>query len=345
LIRRCAYGNNRRRDNVHSIVIRNGNPPSEYDLTPIQASIRRMMEEGILVHGGTAYALRSPLGAMSLEDRREYIENVLRTKVRISIDFGFSVNAVLFARPVTYNTPHLSLHSIMFLLQRVILTTNQSKSGGRSNKQESTDDNHVVITKSANDDNLSDDGGSNENQCAICLTEYVDGDEISMAHNRLCNHVFHKACISNWLLNHEECPCCRNEYLSFNDDDDDHEGAAAAEQPRALNVPAATNSTDPTTDDEENSTLGRGMRLFYQFTGRVAPTSNADTTTEVELPTTMVDSAAVNISSENTVDPPAAYHEDSDDDELCISDSSDSSSEDDVETPQQAEREYSIEQL
>ena len=62
-----------------------------------------------------------------------------------------------------------------------------------------------------------DDDSSNENRCSICLTEYADGEEISLSHNRLCKHLFHTSCISEWLLTHDECPCCRNEYLSFSD--------------------------------------------------------------------------------------------------------------------------------
>lgn len=55
--------------------------------------------------------------------------------------------------------------------------------------------------------------------CSICLAEYNDGDEICWSHNDKCNHFFHKACIQTWLLTHEECPCCRRDFLCLWDEE------------------------------------------------------------------------------------------------------------------------------
>ena len=52
-----------------------------------------------------------------------------------------------------------------------------------------------------------------ELQCPICLDEFHDGDEICVSQNQQCRHVFHHVCIKEWLLRHEECPCCRNNFL------------------------------------------------------------------------------------------------------------------------------------
>ena len=49
--------------------------------------------------------------------------------------------------------------------------------------------------------------------CPICINEYDDGDEICWSQNPDCNHFFHCECISEWLLRHDECPCCRNNFL------------------------------------------------------------------------------------------------------------------------------------
>ena len=49
-------------------------------------------------------------------------------------------------------------------------------------------------------------------ECNICLEEYKVGDKIGWSYNDKCNHVFHKACIIEWLLEHENCPICRNKY-------------------------------------------------------------------------------------------------------------------------------------
>ena len=59
--------------------------------------------------------------------------------------------------------------------------------------------------------------------CAICLCEYQHGEEICWSSNTKCYHVFHKSCIHQWLLQHDECPYCRKAYLVDDDDDDEKE--------------------------------------------------------------------------------------------------------------------------
>ncbi|GKB87966.1 RING-H2 finger protein ATL8-like protein [Tanacetum coccineum] len=44
-------------------------------------------------------------------------------------------------------------------------------------------------------------------ECAICLGEYVDGDEIRVLPQ--CGHGFHVGCIDKWLNSHSSCPSCR----------------------------------------------------------------------------------------------------------------------------------------
>ncbi|KAF8405582.1 hypothetical protein HHK36_010489 [Tetracentron sinense] len=43
--------------------------------------------------------------------------------------------------------------------------------------------------------------------CAICLTEFVDGDEIRVLPQ--CGHGFHVSCIDTWFGSHSSCPSCR----------------------------------------------------------------------------------------------------------------------------------------
>ncbi|XP_071706771.1 RING-H2 finger protein ATL80-like [Rutidosis leptorrhynchoides] len=43
--------------------------------------------------------------------------------------------------------------------------------------------------------------------CAICLSEYADGDEIRVLPQ--CGHGFHVGCIDLWLNSHSSCPSCR----------------------------------------------------------------------------------------------------------------------------------------
>ncbi|KAL8088500.1 RING-H2 finger protein ATL8-like [Apium graveolens] len=43
--------------------------------------------------------------------------------------------------------------------------------------------------------------------CAICLTEFIDGDELRVLPQ--CGHGFHVGCIDTWLASHSSCPSCR----------------------------------------------------------------------------------------------------------------------------------------
>ncbi|KAJ7944033.1 RING-H2 finger protein [Quillaja saponaria] len=44
-------------------------------------------------------------------------------------------------------------------------------------------------------------------ECAICLAEFAEGDEIRVMPQ--CGHGFHVGCIDTWLGNHSSCPSCR----------------------------------------------------------------------------------------------------------------------------------------
>jgi len=49
--------------------------------------------------------------------------------------------------------------------------------------------------------------------CFICLCEYEPNEEICVSPNHECTHVYHKECMTEWLMAHDECPCCRKDYL------------------------------------------------------------------------------------------------------------------------------------
>jgi len=55
----------------------------------------------------------------------------------------------------------------------------------------------------------------NQATCSICLNDYECGQEISSPKNGKCQHTFHKECIVGWLLKHDDCPCCRRQYLDL----------------------------------------------------------------------------------------------------------------------------------
>ncbi len=49
--------------------------------------------------------------------------------------------------------------------------------------------------------------------CPICLEKYEVGDEIAWSKNDQCLHAFHLDCILDWLMDHDQCPLCREGYL------------------------------------------------------------------------------------------------------------------------------------
>ncbi|XVE64544.1 hypothetical protein DITRI_Ditri07aG0108800 [Diplodiscus trichospermus] len=51
-----------------------------------------------------------------------------------------------------------------------------------------------------------------EAECAICLSEFVEGEGIQVLAK--CRHGFHVHCIQQWLSSHSSCPTCRCSCLS-----------------------------------------------------------------------------------------------------------------------------------
>lgn len=93
--------------------------------------------------------------------------------------------------------------------------------------EDSTLDATTTATLDAADNDDDDDNGaeieSDEMQCAVCIEKFQDGDEYCSSHNQNCLHHFHRHCIVEWLLTHDDCPCCRRDYLGFESDDNDEE--------------------------------------------------------------------------------------------------------------------------
>ena len=52
--------------------------------------------------------------------------------------------------------------------------------------------------------------------CTICLEDYKVGDVVCRSKNGAiagCFHKFHQDCITDWLMNHDDCPCCRTSFF------------------------------------------------------------------------------------------------------------------------------------
>ncbi len=48
-----------------------------------------------------------------------------------------------------------------------------------------------------------------EKSCSVCLQDYNESDEIVLT---ICNHMYHKRCINNWLEQNKSCPVCRHRF-------------------------------------------------------------------------------------------------------------------------------------
>ncbi|GKY99796.1 hypothetical protein MPSEU_000933400 [Mayamaea pseudoterrestris] len=67
-----------------------------------------------------------------------------------------------------------------------------------------------------------------ENSCPICMSSFLVGEIISCSADEQCSHIYHHECIKEWLLNHMECPFCRNTFLDI--DKPDHQLAKSPHQ-------------------------------------------------------------------------------------------------------------------
>merc|ERR550519_2163113 len=51
--------------------------------------------------------------------------------------------------------------------------------------------------------------------CFICLEPYKEGETIYRSPNEKCIHSFHSTCMMRWLLDHDDCPVCREDFLNI----------------------------------------------------------------------------------------------------------------------------------
>lgn len=52
--------------------------------------------------------------------------------------------------------------------------------------------------------------------CPICIEPFEPGDEVCWSKSARCHHVYHLDCMTEWLMENEECPLCRENYLCNN---------------------------------------------------------------------------------------------------------------------------------
>lgn len=179
-----------------------------------------------------------PTVAVNPEERRAYITNLLVTKV---CDLTSSAGSLYVSlAPLIYIILHRTVQHVL---------AGESKSIPVVRKFH-----NIVIPRrltpsfhsASSEDPKFDLDDENMEPCVICLTNYVVGDSVCWSHNSACDHVFHSECIIQWLISHEECPCCRQIFLSLEDLVDELP-LESAEQAIPNQESPRTESTQPST--------------------------------------------------------------------------------------------------
>lgn len=131
-----------------------------------------------------------------------------------------------------------------------------------------------------------DHNGSQATVCAICLNDYQDGDQISWSHNKQCPHYFHRHCIAEWLMSHDDCPCCRVNFLRNEE---------SSERGSTSTTVAVGNEEDIPDEDAIN----RGVELFLRFASLHALLAAAVTDPNALAPTRTTENSASNADIES----------------------------------------------
>lgn len=81
------------------------------------------------------------------------------------------------------------------------------------NEIPTTESNISVFNNNNNNNTTCSNNNTNTNICSICLGEYQQHEDICKSNNTECQHYFHLDCMMPWLMNHNECPLCRIEFV------------------------------------------------------------------------------------------------------------------------------------
>ena len=110
------------------------------------------------------------------------------------------------------------------LMQR--LEENHRSDDERSSRTESSGSVYLPGTADSNDEEMQLDQDertergshveppceSSTDVCAICCREYSVNEELCWSQDPRCIHVFHKSCMDNWIVDHDECPFCASSW-------------------------------------------------------------------------------------------------------------------------------------
>jgi hypothetical protein len=114
------------------------------------------------------------------------------------------------------DAPKMSTEQRKAYISKLLVTKQVLASGSANGASTEKYENMVLprLTSSIHNDAEEEDE-EKQDLCPICLEEYKDGDEICWSHSELCAHVFHRECVFEWLVRHDECPTCRQAFISL----------------------------------------------------------------------------------------------------------------------------------
>jgi Ring finger domain len=175
----------------------------------------------------------SPLHEMTPDDRRQFLQNILVSKkiVRVTKETDDVLED-------TKTAEHSSGRVVLFLADLM-------------------DD--QVTTKQVNLE-----------PCSICLNDYGEGEILCWSQNSSCQHCFHRDCAMEWLMENEECPLCRNNYLSLDPDGGEDDGSTEdrpADRSLQSGTGARSNTSRPRNEVIQGgaSSVLRDMHLLYSL--------------------------------------------------------------------------------
>eukprot|EP00978_Attheya_sp_CCMP212_P030751 scaffold114210_cov55-Attheya_sp.AAC.4 len=152
-------------------------------------SRERMRRQQAMLMGGPEFQNRTNLPhRMSMDDRKDFISRDLITKK-------------LLTSPGSNDEESIDLSTLSRLVNDHVGSKKEWNTTAFDNSNENaqvTGNSDAIIIE----------------PCVICFSDYEEGDHVCWSRNTVCHHVFHRECIAEWLLRHDECPCCRLNYLS-----------------------------------------------------------------------------------------------------------------------------------
>jgi hypothetical protein len=91
-----------------------------------------------------------------------------------------------------------------------------------------------------------------DSSCSICLAEYVHLDSVI---SLPCHHLFHRSCVTSWLLGHRTCPLCKQDVMAMIILGHEVQPQPEAQEELTTSATAATTTLTVTAGSQSSQTL------------------------------------------------------------------------------------------